>query len=179
MSSWYACSEITSSHHTGHTACQGEIALIRISVRSRGDNHGEVGCVGGQPSSFSLCTRRLWMPRVSASSALENFHVCAAQSHGMGVSTVCTAAVGQQKQICKPCTEWYLQAPASCCWKSERNHGELARDRIRHTLSQVGTGTTERLVSMINSTLIKDKKICPQLRTRGARSSLGGTYDQW
>ena len=71
-------------------------------------------------------------------------------------------AVGQQKQICKPCTEWYLRrAPTSCCWKNEKNRGELARDRIRHILSQVGTGTTERLVSMISNTLIKDKKMSP------------------
>ena len=35
------------------------------------------------------------------------------------------------------------------------------RDRIRHILSQVGTGTTERLVSMISNTLSKDKKKSP------------------
>ena len=72
------------------------------------------------------------------------------------------AAVGQQKQVCRPCTEWYLQrAPTSCCWKSDRNRGELARDWIRHILHQVGTRSTERLVSMISKTLIKDKKTSP------------------
>ena len=37
MSSRCSCSEMTGSHHTWHAACQSEIALIRISVRSRGD----------------------------------------------------------------------------------------------------------------------------------------------
>ena len=72
------------------------------------------------------------------------------------------AAVGQQKQVCRPCTEWYLQrAPTSCCWRNDRNRGELARDRIRHILHQVGTGSTERLVSMISNTPIQDRKTSP------------------
>ena len=72
------------------------------------------------------------------------------------------AAVGQQKQVCRPCTEWYLQrAPTSCCWRNDKNCGEFARDRIRHIIHQVGTGSTERLVSMISNTLIQDKKTSP------------------
>ena len=72
------------------------------------------------------------------------------------------AAVGPQKQVCRPCAEWYLKrAPTSCCWKSDKNRGELARDRIRHILNGIGTGSTERLVSMISNTLIKDKKMSP------------------
>ena len=58
------------------------------------------------------------------------------------------AAVGPQKQVCRPCTEWYLErAPTSCCWKSDKNRGGLARDRIRHILDQIGTVSTEILIS--------------------------------
>jgi hypothetical protein len=72
------------------------------------------------------------------------------------------AAVGPQKQVCKPCTEWYLRrAPTSCCWKNDKNRRELARDRIRHIVDEIGTGSTERLVSMISNTLIRDKKTSP------------------
>ena len=71
-------------------------------------------------------------------------------------------AVGPQRQVCGPCTNWYLRrAPTSCCWKSDKNCGELARDRIRNILDEIGTGSTERLVGMLSSTLIKDKTMSP------------------